>query len=78
MLDAIGEIAQIHTEGTVLLVSHSFSIASIICKAINLPLSSFRSLRIDLGSITELSLYDNVAILSRLNDTNHLNGLKAK
>ncbi len=75
---AVNEIIKSHTDATVIVVSHSFSIASIICKAIKLPLSSFRSLRIDLGSISELSIYDEIAILSRLNDTNHLNGLKAK
>ncbi len=75
---AINGIVKVHPEGTVIIVSHSFSIASIVCKAIKMPLSSFKSLRIDLGSISELSIYDDAAILSRLNDTSHLNGLKAK
>lgn len=88
---AIEEIMAAHPEGTVVIVSHSFSIASIICKAINLPLSFFQNLDIQLGSISELSLYDATpeqalqhptwrksAILSRLNDTHHLNGLNHK
>lgn len=86
----IEEIALTHREGTVIVVSHSFSIASIICKAINLPLTSFQNLNIQLASISELLLHDltpeealqnptwrKSAILSRLNDTHHLNGIKA-
>lgn len=88
---AIEEIVAAHREGTVIVVSHSFSIAAIICKAINLPLASFQNLNVQLASISELLIHDltaeealqnptwrKSAILSRLNDTHHLNGLKAK
>ncbi len=88
---AVEEIVASHREGTVIVVSHSFSIAAIICKAIGLPLSSFQNINVQLASISELLLHDltleearqnptwrKSAILSRLNDTHHLNGLNHK
>ena len=88
---AVEEIVATHRDGTVIVVSHSFSIASVICKAIDLPLKHFQNINIQLASISELLLHDltpeealrnpswrKSAILFRLNDTQHLNGLNHK
>ncbi len=62
-----------HPEGTVVAISHNFTINTIICQAIGLPLCDFRRLGLSVASISVLDLNERGARLTLLNDTCHLN-----
>jgi alpha-ribazole phosphatase len=64
-----------HQDQTVLFVGHGGSITTLICRALELPIQMRWKLRLESTSVSELTLYDGTAILMRLNDTHHLNGL---
>jgi alpha-ribazole phosphatase len=64
-----------HQGQTVLVVGHGGSISLMICLALEFPPQMRWKLRLDTTSISEMRLYDGAAILMRLNDTHHLNGL---
>ena len=59
-------------EANVAAVSHNFPIQTVICKALGLPLSAFRNLRVDLASISALELHQDRVRLVLLNDVCHL------
>jgi alpha-ribazole phosphatase len=61
-----------HMGHTVALVAHGGPLQVLLCLALGLPPRSYWQLRIDLGSISELRIYAQGAILTRLNDTHHL------
>ncbi|MFQ5934300.1 MAG: histidine phosphatase family protein [Dehalococcoidia bacterium] len=68
---AVQAIAEGHPKGVVVGVSHNFAIQSILCKALDLKLDSFRRIRQDLGAISILELTDRHPILITLNDRCH-------
>jgi len=57
---------------TVLVVAHSGVLRLLICNLLGIALEHWRQLRIDLASLSTVDTYPEGAILSRLNDTNHL------
>ena len=58
--------------GTVVAVTHNFTIQTIVCRVLGIPLRNFRRLRQEVGSITRLELTaSSMAVLS-LNETAHL------
>ena len=59
-------------EGNVVAVTHNFVISSIVCKILDAHLSTFRSFRLDLGSITRLVIGNDHAVVVSLNDSHHL------
>jgi broad specificity phosphatase PhoE len=61
-----------HMDHTMALVAHGGPLQVLLCLALGLPPRSYWQLRIDLGSISELRIYAQGAILTRLNDTHHL------
>jgi len=61
-----------HPDGVIILVSHSFAILTIICKAIGLSLSRFRRLRLSIASISILNFGERGTSLLLFNDTCHL------
>ena len=61
-----------HNGGVVIVVSHYFAILSIICRALGLPLSHLRRLRVSVGSISVLDFQGKSPCLVVLNDTCHL------
>lgn len=61
-----------HPEGTVVAVTHNFTIHAILCRALGLPLASFRRLRHDLAAKAVLEVRDDRAVIISLNDTCHL------
>ncbi len=61
-----------HPQGTVILVSHTLTILSILTKALGMPLSDFRRLRLSLASINTLDFKGSVTSLVGFNDTCHL------
>jgi alpha-ribazole phosphatase len=63
-----------HPNQTVGLVAHGGPLRLLLCLALGLPPHAHWQLTIDLGSISELRIYEQGAILTRLNDTHHLYG----
>jgi broad specificity phosphatase PhoE len=61
-----------HQEMAVI-VSHYFVTLSIICAALDLPVSSIKKMRVRPAGISVLSFIDNRVVLKVLNDTCHLN-----
>jgi len=67
-----------HTEGeTVLIVAHTGVLRILICRLMGIELLHVYHLRLDLASLSILETYPEGAILERLNDISHLDGLKA-
>jgi broad specificity phosphatase PhoE len=65
-------IARAHSDGPAVVVTHNFAIRAILCRLLGLPLSQFRRLRVDLGSITVIELDGEGGQLITLNDRCHL------
>jgi broad specificity phosphatase PhoE len=55
-----------------LIVSHNFTIATILCRLRNISLAEFRSACVDTASKTIVRLGDKEAIIDLLNDRSHL------
>ncbi len=55
-----------------LIVSHNFTIAVILCRALGVPLSGFRHMRLDNASRTVLEARDGAFTAPVINDTAHL------
>ena len=68
----VRRLAACHPSDTVVAVTHNFTIQTILCTALGMPLNNFRRLRVDLASITRLDVSgDRVTQLS-VNETWHL------
>ena len=70
--EAYDEMVCNHMGHTVALVAHGGPLKLLLCLALGLPPCSHWQVTIDLGSISELRIYEQGAILTRLNDTHHL------
>ncbi len=70
----IERIAESHPNDVVIVVSHSFVIQCIICKALGISLSHYRRLRLNVGSISILEFGQRGISLLLFNDTCHLEG----
>ncbi len=68
----IQRLVERHPDGTLVVVSHYFTILTIICSVLNLPLSQIVRLRLGAGSISILTFDEKAARLIRLNDICHL------
>jgi broad specificity phosphatase PhoE len=68
----IRSLAERHGSETVVAVTHNFTIHTIVCAALDMPLNNFRKLRIDLGSVTRLEITPARTTLVSLNETWHL------
>ena len=64
-----------HPNETVVAVSHNFTIQTIVCKVLDIPLRNFWRLRQDLGSITRLDLTGSNKAIDALNQTSHLKAI---
>ena len=64
-----------HPEDTVVAVTHNFTIQTIICSVLELPLHNSRRLRHDLGAISRLEITPDHRALVSLNETWHLQAL---
>ena len=69
---AIRFLAGRHESETVVAVTHNFTIHTIVCTALDMPLNNFRKLRIDLGAITRLEITSARTTLVSLNEIWHL------
>ena len=54
---AIEGIRKWHSEDIAVVVSHNFTITSIVCRVLGIPLSRFHRLRLNLGSFTTIQLH---------------------
>ena len=70
--EAVQRIARRHERGTVVVVTHNFTIHALLCDALNMSICDFRRLRHDLAAISILDLRDERAVVIHLNDTCHL------
>jgi alpha-ribazole phosphatase len=57
---------------TVLIVAHGGTLLFLICHLLEIDTRNWRKMRLDLASRTIIDTYDNGAIISKLNDTSHL------
>jgi broad specificity phosphatase PhoE len=65
----------IRPEVSALIVGHQGSLRALICRLLGMPLEYHWRVRLDHASITIFDTYPEGAILSRLNDCSHLEGL---
>ena len=65
-------LAERHPSDTVVAVTHNFTIQTIICTALGMPLNNFRRLRVDLASITRLDVSGDRLTQLSVNETWHL------
>ena len=68
----VEEVSKRHIEDTVVFVSHHFTLQTILCSVLGLPLSRVRTLRVDLASLSTVELRDGVSRLHLLNDRCHI------
>lgn len=66
------DIRSLYEEKTVLLAAHGGLLQVMICLALGLPAHMYWKFAISPGSISELGLYPDAAILNALNVTEHL------
>jgi broad specificity phosphatase PhoE len=59
----------------ILVVSHSMTIMTILCKIRNIDLSFAREVRVDVASKTTVEFEDGHGIITLLNDVSHLSGI---
>ncbi|MFC1974447.1 histidine phosphatase family protein [Chloroflexota bacterium] len=69
---ALQRIVSQYPDGVIVVVSHYFTILTIICSVLNLPLSHIGRLRLVTGSIGALIFDENAPRLVQFNDTCHL------
>ena len=69
---AIEALLNDHPDETVVAVTHNFTIQTIVCRVLDMPLRNFQRLRHDVGSITRLELTDSRQTVVSLNQTSHL------
>lgn len=65
-------IVQRHPEGAVAVVGHAFVLVTLVCRALDLSLPSFRRFHLDAAGISVLSWKEERASLTKFNDTCHL------
>ena len=69
---AIKKLVERHPDDVVVVVTHNFVIQTLISKLLEMPLHKARSLRQELGSITQLEFSESRQSLVSLNETWHL------
>lgn len=59
-------------DGAIVLVSHSFALQGLVCRAMDVPLTHFERVRHDIAAVTIFAVRDGEFILRCLNDRCHL------
>jgi alpha-ribazole phosphatase len=70
---ALTRLVERHRDHSLVLVAHGGSLRILLCLALKLPPQAYWQFTMQPGSLSELHVYDEGAILTRLNDTHHLN-----
>ena len=68
----LDELCQRPESESIVLVSHGGTLGVLLCLALGMPTQNRWRLRLDSASVSELHLYEEGAILTRLNDQHHL------
>ena len=68
----VERLAHRHPSDKVVAVTHNFTIQTIICTALGMPLNSFRRLNVDLASVTRLEISRDRVTQVSVNETAHL------
>ena len=71
-LACLRRIAEAQGHGSVVVVTHNFTIHTLLCHALNMSICDFRRLRHDLAAFSTLDLRDGRAVVVQMNDTCHL------
>ncbi len=71
-LACLRRIGERHDKGAVAIVTHNFTIHTLLCDALNMSICDFRRLRHDLAAFSTLDLRDGRAVVVQMNDTCHL------
>jgi broad specificity phosphatase PhoE len=71
----MAHLAATGQEHTVVLVAHGGSLRVLLCLALGLSPQAYRQFSLAPGSLSELYIDGQDAILTRLNDTHHLSGV---
>ena len=66
-----------HRDGVLVVASHYFSILTVICSVLNLPLSQIGRLRLNPGSINIVTFDEQATRLILFNDTCHIDGTES-
>ena len=69
---ALSDLADTYRDRTVVLVTHGGPLRLLLCLALGLAPQAHWRFALDLASLSELQLYDEDVMLTRLNDTHHL------
>lgn len=64
-----------HPHGHVIVVSHMFTISTMLCRVLRLKVGQFRTFAVDPASVSTVQLDASGLRLMLLNDTSHLDGL---
>ncbi len=56
------------------IVSHNFTLRVLVCQLLGIPVASFRNFRLDLASVTTVSIQHGRAAIQALNDLCHVEG----
>jgi alpha-ribazole phosphatase len=59
----------------IVVVSHNFTLRVLVCLLLGIHIASFRNFRLDLGSVTTISIQHGRAAIQALNDVCHLDAL---
>ena len=70
--EAVSELVADHAGQQLVVVSHTFTLLTLLCRFLDLPIASFRRLHVDRASISEINWSRYGATLRRFNDTAHL------
>ena len=68
----IDNILHIHPDKTVLIVAHGGTLMMLACLLLDHPIKKYWQFRMLPASVSEISVYEEDAILNLLNDTSHL------
>ena len=71
-MKAVDQLAGRHAEETVLVVSHGAAIRAILCSILHMPLKYIWNIKQDNTAVNIIEIYPKRAIVSLVNDTNHL------
>jgi broad specificity phosphatase PhoE len=70
--DRVGAFVAELPDGEVAIVGHRGSLRVLVCRLLGLPATSHWSFQLDVASISQVRLDSGRAVLTRLNDTHHL------
>jgi probable phosphoglycerate mutase len=75
--DTIERLVDRHHGGVVVVVSHYFSILTVICSVLNLPLTQIGKLRLSAASMSIVNFDEQGARLTLFNDTCHMDSAES-